>query len=286
MPGITDRYGPASLPKVRSSYLRSTKPTSLKRFLLKAHQRKGYIFIPYLALNDPDWDLSFEIIEALFSLGADSIELGLPFTDPIADGIVLQKSFSRILAKDFHLDDLFLFLGRLNQNFKDKFFLVMGYANLFYQYGYSKLCIRLSKLNVKGLVIPDIPFEEKENNELLKPLNIPLIDFITPSTKDRKLNTICRKANGFLYLVSTKGVTGKSSFDQNVFSLAGKIKKLTDIPVIVGFGIRSRRHIQEVIKHADGFIIGSLIHEIIQENLDHKTTIPKKILKTLKGILP
>ena len=262
------------------------RSTSLQNYLLKARQDKGYIFIPYLALNDPDWDLSFEIVETLFSLGADSIELGLPFTDPTADGVILQKSFSRILAKDFHFNGLFSFLDRLNQNFKDKFFLVMGYANLFYQYGYSKLFPRFSKLNVKGLIIPDIPFEEKKNNKIYKSLDTPLIDFITPTTKDKKLKTICGKANGFLYLVSTKGVSGKSSFNKNVFSLADKAKKLTDTPVMVGFGIRNRKHTQKVMKHADGFIIGSLIHEIIEENLDTKKKIPKKILKTLKDVLP
>ena len=258
----------------------------LKQSLIDGRSSKGYIFIPYLALNDPDWDLSFEIIETLFSLEADSIELGLPFTDPIADGIVLQKSFARILTKGFHLDDFFTFLDKLNRNFTDKFFLVMGYANIFYQYGYLRLFKKLSKLNVKGLLIPDIPFEEKKNNKNFNSLDVPLIDFIAPTTKDQKLKAICRESNSFLYLISTKGVTGKSSFDKSVFDLADITKKLTNTPLLIGFGIRNKTHTQKVIKHADGFILGSLIHEIIEENLTHKKKIPKKIFKALKGILP
>ena len=246
---------------------------------------KKKLFIPYLALSDPDWKLSYEIVNVLFHLGADTIELGLPFTDPVADGSVLQQSFSRILQNGFRLTDFFDFLGKVNQTHPQKPLVVMGYANIFYQYRFSKIFKKLKSFGVSGLVIPDIPFEEKTRHKELKNTSLSLIDFVTPTTPPVKIKKICSKAQGFLYLVSTKGVTGKSRFDKGIKKISKKIRAFTDIPVIMGFGIRTREHIQASCKFADGVIIGSLIHEIIEKNISQKQKIPQKIEKTLRALL-
>ena len=229
--------------------------------------KKKSLFIPYLALNDPDWDISYEIVKSFFDLGADTIELGLPFTDPVADGPVLQKSFIRIFEHKFHLNEFLSFIGKVHKNYPEKPLVVMGYANLFYHHGFSKTFQKMEKAGVKGLVIPDLPFEEKQNFPEIKKTSLALIDFITPTTKYQTIEKIAKQAEGFLYLVSTKGVTGKSKIDPKIESLAKSLRKFTDVPVLVGFGIRTKEHLNKISKFADGFIIGSLIHEIIEKNL-------------------
>ena len=258
----------------------------LADYLKQSAQKKGFIFVPYLALGDPDWEASLDIIQVLFELGADSIELGLPFTDPTADGFILQKSFSRVLKEDFKMSKLFAFLEKSRERFPDKSFLLMGYANIFYQYGYSKLLKDLKKFHVSGLVIPDLPFEEKSRYQFPQKTDTAFIDFITPTTSPEKIQKICADAQGFLYLVSTKGVTGKSSFDTSALKLAREAKKLTQTPVLVGFGIRNKTHIKKVLEYADGFIIGSLIHQIIEDNYNNKKNMLHNIRSTLGKILP
>ncbi len=257
----------------------------LNNCLDEKKKKNKKLFIPYLALGDPDWETSYEIVHILFELGADTIELGLPFTDPIADGPVLQRSFKRILDADFNLNDVFDFLEKIQMDYPNKSFLLMGYANLFYQYGFSKFFKKVQSYGVDGLVIPDIPFEEKKNHKELQESSLSLIDFITPTIKDHKIKKISSEAEGFLYLVSTKGVTGKSQFDKQLKVIAQKARKLANIPVVVGFGIRTNEQIKILRDFVDGFIIGSLIHEIIEEKLTHKKRIPKKIKKILRGIV-
>ena len=243
------------------------------------------LFIPYLALGDPDWETSHEIIHILFELGADTIELGLPFTDPVADGPVLQRSFKRILDKGFKLGDIFTFLEKNQMYYPNKSFLLMGYANLFYQYGFSQFFKKIQSYGVDGLVIPDIPFEEKKNYQELQNTSLSLIDFITPTIKNHTMKHISSQAEGFLYLVSTKGITGKSKFDKQLKIIAQKARTLANIPVVVGFGIRTNEHIKMLRDSVDGFIIGSLIHEIIEENITQKRKILKKIKRSLGGIV-
>ena len=258
----------------------------LKNYLL--NQRKSdYIFAPYLAVNDPDWDSSFEIASELFKLGADTIELGLPFTDPVADGPVLQRTFTRVLNNNFNMEDFFSFLKRLNTAFPNKPLLVMGYANVFYQFGFSAIFKKLEKLNVRGVIIPDMLREAKSN--LLPPNSeIALIDFITPTTSDKRLKETCKQADGFLYLVSSRGVTGKKNLDFKFLEpICEKIKQETDTPILIGFGIRDKEQAKEAIKIADGFIIGSLIHEIIEENLlKDKKIITESVIERIKKALP
>ena len=258
----------------------------LKNYLLNQKTKK-YIFAPYLALNDPDWDTSFEIISSLFQLGADTIELGLPFTDPVADGPILQRAFSRILNNDFKINDFFDFLKRVNIAFPDKPLLVMGYANIFYQLGIPTIFKKLANFNVQGVIIPDI-LQEQKNALLPKNSEITLINFITPTASKERIQKISQCSDGFLYVVSSKGVTGKNKLNfNNVAPICKAIKKETDTPILIGFGIREKEQINQVIKIADGFIIGSLIHEIIESNIiNKKNNIVKDIEIKLKELLP
>jgi len=276
--------------------------TPLEIHLHKAISGKGYAFVPYLAVADPDWEVSKKLVSLLINSGADTIEIGLPFTDPVADGPVLQRAFKRVLSPEkplksnskFTMERFFTFLTDIHKAHPDFPFLVMGYANLFYQTGFQKIFSRLIKLNVVGVVIPDIPFEEKDRlikRENLQPLlsKLSWIDFITPTTTADRLNKICRQASGFLYFVSTKGVTGQG---KNDFSLKpwkpiiAQVRKKTKVPVLTGFGIRSAAHALEAIEATDGFIIGSRIHEIIEQNLDIISVLENRLKDELKIILP
>jgi len=272
--------------------------TPLEVHLHEAIAAKGYAFVPYLAAGDPKWEVSKRLVAALIASGADTIEIGLPFTDPVADGPVLQRAFKRVLSHEddqkFTIERFFEFLGELKEAHPDFPFLVMGYANVFHRMGFHKILTRLIKNNVVGVIIPDIPYEEKDRlvkRENLEGLlsKIAWIDFITPTTTTDRLNRICRQASGFLYFVSTKGVTGQG---QNDFSLKpwkhiiGEVKKRTKVPVLTGFGIRSASHALEAISVTDGFIMGSRIHEIIEENMDIVSVMQNRLKDEIKNILP
>lgn len=265
----------------------------LEAYLKERLEKKGYLFVPYLALGDPDWKLSLKLIEALIEAGADTIELGLPFTDPVADGPVLQRSFKRALQKEFSWDKFFALLKEANKKWPDFQFLTMGYANMFYRYGLKSLIAKLEEHNVGGIITPDIPYEEKEKlirDEKIEGVEkkIAWINFITPTVTPERLKKICRDSSGFIYFVSSRGVTGI----QSAFSLKplaktiARVKKEAGIPVLIGFGVRDKSHAKEAIGVADGFIIGSRIHEIIEENIKAPAKIAPLLQKEIAAILP
>ena len=239
----------------------------LEQQLDMTYKHKGYIFVPYVAVPFPNWQYSFAVVSTLFKTGADAIEIGLPFTDPVADGVVLQKVFRYMLrSHSFNWADVFKFLEKVHHNFPDKSILLMGYTNLFWQYGMSKILLQLKSLGVKGVVIPDMPFEEK-----IKYKELPLIHFITPVTSESRIKEIVLHAQGFLYLVSFKGVTGmsKQSNDIKVLSRVTQlVRKNSNIHILVGFGIDSKKKVKSVLKIANGFIVGSMLHKIILNHLE------------------
>lgn len=247
--------------------------------------------MPYLAAGDPDWENSLKIIDVLVNAGADTIEIGLPFTDPVADGPVLQKSFKRVLAQEFTMEKFFKFLSGIKKAHPHFPLLVMGYANIFYRMGFARILKQLGTYNVTGVIIPDIPYEEKMRlikNEKLELLlqNISWVDFITPTTTKDRLIKICSSASGFLYFVSTKGVTGQSQFSlKPLQNIIRDVRKKTKTPILAGFGIRTAEHAREAASLTDGFIVGSRIHEIIEENLNKREFITIKLRTELTKLL-
>lgn len=242
----------------------------LETYLKKKKAEKGYLFIPYLALDDPDLDKSFEIASLYIRKGADSIEFGLPFTDPVADGPVLQKTFRNILQHPFKMSRILEFFKRMKEAYPHIPFIIMGYANLFYSYGFLKLSKKLHSLNVCGFVIPDIPYGERiklfKEVPQLKTMQS-WITFITLTASKKKISEMVKDARGFIYLVSIKGTTGSQLPDFNeIKPVVQEIKKTKNIPVIIGFGIRSKKQISEVMRFADGVIIGSHLQKVITES--------------------
>lgn len=267
-----------------------TGQSELTQYLCKQKEKKGYLFIPYVAVGDPDFDTSFQIVDALINLGADSLELGLPFTDPVADGPVLQRAFERILNNGYQVEQYFSFLKKLHQTYPNYQWVSMGYSNIVLKKGIKPFCDRLAETGGSGLVIPDIPSEEidvlwSENQVSAK--QVAPIKFITPLTSPSRIPKIVQNADGFLYLVSVKGITGQAGFNLNPLKgLIRTVKEQTEIPLVTGFGIREKSHAMQAARLTDGFIVGSLIHEVIEKNLAHPKKIVSQLQRTISGILP
>ena len=265
----------------------------LEKYLIKRKLDKDYLFIPYLAYSYPELELCSDIIDIFIEEGADTIELGLPFTDPIADGPILQKVFKKVLEKPFHKKDLYKFIEKVNANHPNYPLLLMGYANMFLQENEKDFFNKLYDRNVRGVIVPDMPYHEKlrlqkSNKDIFEQTQkIPWIDFITPTSKEERIKEIAKNAAGFLYVVSTKGVTGQNEFSlSRLKSLFYRLREETEIPLMVGFGVKTRAHVEEALKYADGFIIGSKIHEIIDENIHHLGKIPVKIRQYIRELKP
>ncbi len=272
---------------------------ALEEYLEYRYSLKGYLFIPYLAVPFPDWDTSLVLAKTLFEEGADAIEIGIPFTDPVADGVVLQTVFQEILATYiFQWEHIFHFVIRLYEAFPDRAILFMGYANVFWQYGMDKLLTKLGSMGVKGVIIPDLPFAEaKKYND-----NIPIIQFIALTTPKERIQQIASHARGFIYLVATKGVTGQSQHNiVKIHKIVRTIKCHSSLPVLVGFGVDSRSKTEQLLKIADGFIVGSALHENIltfMQKINHyhikgclikpyiRTRLRRNLRKMVQGLLP
>jgi tryptophan synthase alpha chain len=264
--------------------------TPLADYFWERKKKKGYLFVPYHAPGDPDWETSLDIVRTLIESGADSIEFGLPFSDPAADGPVLQRAFKRILQKPYNWGQFFKFLDIIHAEYPDMQFLTIGYANLFYQAGVEKIFQRLQKVGVNGVIIPDVPIEEKNHMKtdmsLLNNLSISWVNFITPTVTDKRLINICKDSDGFIYLVSYKGVTGANQFNLKPLTpVIKKVRSRTGVPILVGFGVKTAEHVRECVEMADGFIIASRLHEIIEHNLNNTVQIPKMIQKEMKKLL-
>lgn len=255
----------------------------LNKILQSNFKKKGRLFVPYLAMGYPNYDVSYELIKKFIDLGADSIELGLPFTDPVADGKILQDIFDYIIKNNFCIEDCIYFIKKVHKEFPNFPFLLMGYTNIF-----LKLKPQFKQLyqnGVRGFIIPDLPFEERYNLFSKKALNgIHLISFLTLNTEKKRIKRILEDSEGFIYFVSIKGVTGNSGIDFKKIKQLLSLCKI-NIPILIGFGIKSKKNVMNVCKIAHGFILGTLIHQIIQQNLDKQHLIPNAVEKDRKSVV-
>lgn len=223
-------------------------------------------FIPFVVADDPDFDTTVNSIITLAENGADIVELGIPFSDPVADGPVIQDADLRAFSAGVNTDVVFDIVEKARQK-TDVPIIFLTYLNIAFKYGYEKFCQKCESLNISGLVIPDLPYEE--HNEL-KPIankhNIDLIPLIAPTSGDR-IEKIAKTATGFIYMVSSLGVTGvREDFSKQLKDTIERIKKVTDVPVAIGFGIHSPEQAEKLANISDGVIIGSAVVKIIAKN--------------------
>lgn len=262
------------------------------RYLVERKKQRGYLFIPYIAYGDPDAKTTAEIVAKMIEGGAATVEIGLPFTDPVADGPVLERAFKRALRHEFHIADVLAMLQRLHKKYPAFPFTIMSYANIFYQAGFKSLLEKLHACNVQAVIIPDIPFDEKKyiiQKEGLSDIlsKVAWIDFITPTSSAKRVQEVAREAEGFIYLVSYKGVTGQKEFSLKPLKpLVKAVRKASKTPVVIGFGIRDKEHAAEAVRLADGFVMGTVFHEMIEHNLERAPAIPHEIGWALPNMLP
>ncbi len=239
-------------------------------------------FIPFISAGDPDLESTEKFVLALEEAGADLIELGIPFSDPIADGTVIQKANLRALAGGVTIEKIFETVK--NIRFKTQVPLVfLTYLNPVFKYGYEKFFKKCAEVGIDGVIIPDIPFEEQaEILEYAEKQGVYVISFLAPTSNDR-IEKIAEKARGFIYVASSMGVTGvRSEITTNLAEIINRAKKVTKTPCAVGFGINTPEQVREIEKFADGAIVGSAIVKIIEEYGPEAAPHIKEYVKTMR----
>lgn len=222
-------------------------------------------FIGFVTAGDPSLDKTEEFVLEMERAGAGLVELGVPFSDPIAEGPVIQEANIRALSAGCTTDRLFDMVRRLREKTEIPLVL-LAYLNTLYKYGYEKFCAGCEEAGIDGVIIPDMPFEEKgELTEAASSHNIAVISLIAPTSQQR-IQKIAREAEGFIYVVSSMGVTGvRSEITTDVESIVKLIRQVTETPAAVGFGINTKEQVNHYSSIADGAIIGSAIVKIVAE---------------------
>lgn len=228
--------------------------------------------IPFFVIGDPDFDTSVVIIKAAIDAGADILELGIPFSDPIADGPTIQKADIRAMNNGMNVARA-LELIRQIKDYKDIPIGLLMYYNLIYQYGTEKFFNDFHQAGVNSVLIADLCIDD--GDEIISPAvsaGLDTVFMVTPNTEPERMKSIASKTTGFIYTVSVLGVTGsRDQLSSTIEGLIGRLKKLTDVPVCVGFGISKPEHAVSVAQAgADGVIIGSKIVSLIESNLGNK----------------
>lgn len=222
-------------------------------------------FIGFLTAGDPTLDKTAEFILEMEHAGASLIEIGIPFTDPIADGPVIQEANIRSLNAGCTTDRIFEMVKKLRE--KTQIPLVfLAYLNTLYKYGYERFCATCQDCGVDGLILPDLPFEEQQElKPIAKKYDVDIISMIAPTSKER-IQMVAREASGFIYVVSSMGVTGeRKEITTNVEEMVNTIHSVTTVPTAVGFGINTKEQAEKYYAMADGVIVGSAIVKIIAE---------------------
>ncbi len=231
-----------------------------KLLTCKSSGRKGLII--YITAGYPDFDTTVQAVKAVEAAGADLVEIGLPFSDPLADGPIIQKASTEALAAGATVDKTLELIKRLAKETTIPL-AIMTYYNIVLQYGIEKFTSDFAKDGISGLILPDLPLEESAAVEpACKQAGIDLISFVAPTTTPERLKPICSQASGFIYCISNTGVTGVRQIDYNQLApLLADVRKETSVPLAIGFGIGSPEAAREAAKHADAVIVGSAIVE-------------------------
>lgn len=222
-------------------------------------------FIGFLTAGDPSLEKSEEYILAMARAGADLIEIGIPFSDPVAEGEVIERADQRALAAGTTTDGVFELVSSVRGRTEVPL-LFLTYINPVFTYGYKRFFQRCREAGIDGIIIPDLPFEERgEIAGIAKMHGVTLITMIAPTSKER-IQMLAQSAEGFIYLVSSMGVTGvRSEIVTDLSSIVSQIRQASDIPVAVGFGIASPEQAKEIAAVADGVIVGSRIVSIVEQ---------------------
>lgn len=251
---------------------------------LKANGKKA--LIPYITAGDSNPSITVPLMHRMVEKGADIIELGIPFSDPMADGPTIQLACERALVHHTSLNDVLKMTAEFRKKDASTPIIFMGYLNPVEAMGYQTFAEKASAAGVDGLLTVDLPPEEgTELVSILKNVDIDPIFLLSPTTTDERIQKIAAAGSGYLYYVSLKGVTGSSILNvAEVEERIKKIKSLSNMPVGVGFGIKDADSASEVSAVSDGVIVGSAIVKIIEKNIDDADTIMDQIGALLKSM--
>ena len=252
-------------------------------FFDKNRPIKHKALIAYLTVGYPTAEATLEIAQALVNGGCDIIELGIPFSDPLADGATIQRASQRALESGITPHKCLEVAAELRKRV-DIPLLFMGYYNPILHYGLDKFCAASRKAGIDGFIVPDLPPDEGGEAEIvMKKHGLDLIYLVAPtSDTDKRLRFVAGRANGFIYVVSLKGVTGaRSTMSTDIEDFVSRVRKVTDKPLCVGFGISTPEQAQRVARLADGVIIGSRILDIIEKS-NHPSADVKAFIKEVR----
>ncbi|MHC4336740.1 MAG: tryptophan synthase subunit alpha [Planctomycetota bacterium] len=235
--------------------------------------------IPFFVIGDPDFETGLAIVKTAIDAGADVLELGIPFSDPIADGPTIQKADIRSRNAGMNLQRALEFIRKV-KDYRDIPIGLLMYYNLVYQYGADKFFSDFHEAGVNSVLVADLSIDDVD--EIIEPAKSAGLDtvfMVTPNTDAERVKLIASKTTGFIYAVSLLGVTGtREKLSDTVEELVGRLKKLTSVPICVGFGISKPEHAATIAKAgADGVIIGSKIVSLIEENLANKEKTPAEV---------
>jgi tryptophan synthase alpha chain len=242
-------------------------------------------FIAFLTAGDPSADKTVEYILTMAQTGADLIEIGIPFSDPVAEGITIQAANLRALSAGMTTDGVFDIVARVRRQ-SDIPLVLLTYLNPVFHYGYERFFTRCESLGIDGIIIPDMPYEEKaELAGTAASCGVAVISLIAPTSQQR-IQAIARDAVGFIYVVSSMGVTGvRSRITTDLETIVKSIREVTDLPVAIGFGVSTPEQAEKVARLSDGAIVGSAIVKIIEQYGDEAAKPLTEYIYSMKGAL-
>ncbi len=252
---------------------------------IKSAFENGKAFIAFITCGDPDLDTTAEVIRAAVKNGADLIELGVPFSDPTAEGPVIQEANLRALKGGVTTDKIFDFVRELRRDVAVPM-VFMTYANVIFSYGAERFMKKCREVGMDGLILPDLPFEEKEEFlSVCRQYDVDLISLIAPTSENR-IAMIAKEAEGFIYLVSSLGVTGtRSEITTDLTSIVKVVRENTDVPCAIGFGISSPEQARKMSEVSDGAIVGSAIMKLIAKYGKESPKYVGEYVKSMKDAM-
>lgn len=252
---------------------------------IKSAFENGKAFIAFITCGDPDLDTTAEVIRAAVKNGADLIELGVPFSDPTAEGPVIQEANLRALKGGVTTDKIFDFVRELRRDVTVPM-VFMTYANVIFSYGAERFMKKCREVGMDGLILPDLPFEEKEEFlSVCRQYDVDLISLIAPTSENR-IAMIAKEAEGFIYLVSSLGVTGtRSEITTDLTSIVKVVRENTDVPCAIGFGISTPEQAQKMSEVSDGAIVGSAIMKLIAKYGKESPKYVGEYVKSMKDAM-
>lgn len=252
---------------------------------LKSKNRGG--FIPFIVAGDPDLQTTKKLLFLLAESDASVIELGVPFSDPVADGVTIQVSAERALLNKIGVKDILEIVAEIRRENCETPIILFSYFNPVLQFGLERFADEAVKSGVDGILITDlVPEEAEEFRVILAEKDLALIMLAAPTSSDERLKKICEKASGFVYAVSRAGVTGaRNDLSNDAENLVKRLRAFTDLPIAVGFGISNAEQIKETWKYADAAVIGSAIVKEIERSIKTRDVV-ENVREFVKNLLP